>query len=363
MSKKTVVVGMSGGVDSAVSAFLLKEEGYNVIGLFMKNWEEKDERGICKSTQDYDDVVQTCKVIGIPYYAVNFCKEYQQNVFEEFLNDCKAGLTPNPDVLCNREIKFKVFFDKALSLGADYLATGHYCRTNVNGQLLKGQDPEKDQSYFLYAVVSNVLKKVLFPIGDLPKKRVREIAKLAGLPVHDKKDSTGICFIGKRNFKQFVSQYLGFTPGNFVNLKGEVLGQHDGLAYYTIGQRKGLGFGGEGEAWFVIAKDIAKNTVMIDRGVEHPALFADDLIASDLFFISGIEPAFPLRCRAKIRYRQKDQACLVQKQDENLFLVTFETPQRAITPGQAIVFYDGDVCLGGGRIKKAGLSHYQKELS
>jgi tRNA-uridine 2-sulfurtransferase len=353
----TVVVGMSGGVDSSVSAYLMKKAGYKVIGLFMKNWEEKDSGGVCKSAKDYDDVARTCETIGIPYYGVNFCEEYRSFVFEDFLKDCKAGLTPNPDVLCNREIKFKVFLEKALSLGADFLATGHYARVE-NGRLYKGLDPDKDQSYFLHAVSAGSLKKVIFPVGDLPKTEVRKIAKEAGIPVHDKKDSTGICFIGKRNFKEFVSGYLGFSPGKMVNLKGEVVGTHDGLAYYTIGQRKGLGLGGEGEAWFVVKKDTARNVLIVDRGLDHPALYAGDLIANELTWIDEEIKAFPYRCTAKIRYRQQDQSCTLHQNQDGALKVVFDEPQRAITPGQAVVFYQGDLCLGGGRIVEAGFSYH-----
>lgn len=352
MARKRIVVGLSGGVDSAVSALLLKNQGYEVIGLFMKNWEEKDSSGVCKSAQDYEDVVQTCNTLDIPYYTVNFAQEYRDFVFDEFLEDCKNGLTPNPDVLCNREIKFKAFLKKALEFEADYLATGHYCQTNGGNQLLKGFDPEKDQSYFLYALKSSILKNVLFPIGHLEKSQVRKIAKDAGLAVHTKKDSTGICFIGKRNFKEFVSGFLGFSPGNFENLKGEVLGQHDGLAYYTIGQRKGMGFGGEGEPWYVIAKDTQRNVVIIDRGKENPALFSNKLIARNFSWIKDT-PLLPLTCHAKIRYRQQDQACTIHPLDNGHATVIFDEPQRAITPGQAIVFYQENICLGGAQIISA----------
>lgn len=346
---KTIIVGMSGGVDSSVTALLLKREGYQVIGLFMKNWEEKDENGICTSTKDYEDVARTCDLLKIPYYSVNFVKEYQSLVFQEFLHECKLGLTPNPDVLCNREIKFKVLLDKALSLGGDFLATGHYARTK-DGLLLKGSDPDKDQSYFLHAVSSSALNKTLFPVGHLKKPEVRRIAKEAGLSVHDKKDSTGICFIGKRNFKEFVSGYLGFTPGPMVDLKGKVLGEHDGLAYYTIGQRKGLMLGGEGEPWYVMGKDTVKNRLIIDRGKEHPALYAEELLAKDPIWISKPPKEFPFSCTAKIRYRQVDQSCTVVDAKEGKLKVRFKDAQRAITPGQSIVFYQNDVCLGGAKI-------------
>lgn len=342
---KTVVIGMSGGVDSSVSAHLLKEMGYNVIGLFMKNWE--DESGTCNATQDFDDANRVAEVLDIPLYTVNFVQEYWDRVFAGFIKDLEAGLTPNPDVLCNREIKFDCLLEKARALDADFLATGHYCQI-ANGQLLKGADPLKDQSYFLHAIEGKVLNQVLFPIGHLPKSAVREMAKNKGLSTHAKKDSTGICFIGKRNFKDFISKYIPYQSGNFENTRGEVLGQHDGAAYYTIGQRKGLGIGGPGDAWFVVDKNIERNVVIIEQGSDHPALYAKALHASKPHFI-GAFPSFPMRCSAKIRYRQEDQPCLVEKQGD-LLVVTFDTPQRAITPGQSVVFYDGPLCLGGAHI-------------
>nr|MBA3972235.1 tRNA 2-thiouridine(34) synthase MnmA [Bacteroidota bacterium] len=264
-SKTTVVVGMSGGVDSSVTALLLKQQGYNVIGMFMKNWEEKDEHGVCQSSIEFQDVVRVCEQIDIPYYSVNFVKEYQERVFSDFIEEYKKGYTPNPDILCNREIKFKALLDKALELGADFLATGHYCRTAVidqKSQLLKGSDPSKDQSYFLYAIKSKLMNKILFPIGDILKKDLRKIAKDHNLATSEKKDSTGICFIGKRDFKQFLSQYIAFKPGNFEDLSGNIVGKHDGIAYYTIGQRKGMGIGGPGVPWYVVGKDIERNVVL-----------------------------------------------------------------------------------------------------
>ncbi len=338
---------MSGGVDSSVAAYLLKQEGYEVVGLFMKNWEEKNADGICTSATDYEDAARVANLLQIPFYSVNFVQEYWDLVFSHFVEELKMGYTPNPDVLCNREIKFQVFFEKAKSLGADFLATGHYCQIK-DGLLLKGADPGKDQSYFLYTLKEEILNQVLFPIGHLPKSEVRRIAKDIGLPVHDKKDSTGICFIGKRNFKTFISQYIPYQKGDFENLKGEIIGKHDGAAYYTIGQRKGLGIGGPGEAWFVVGKDMQRNVVFIEQGSDHPALYAPGLIA--------IEPTtknFPKRCRAKIRYRQEDQPCSVEVIDNHAVNVTFDTPQRAITPRQSIVFYDGKICLGGALIEKA----------
>ncbi len=347
---KTVVVGMSGGVDSSVAAYLLKEQGYEVIGLFMKNWEEKDSEGICSSTTDYEDAAKVCDLLQIPLYTVNFVKEYWDLVFTHFVEELKIGYTPNPDILCNKEIKFNVFFEKAKRLGADFLATGHYCRTD-GATLLKGLDPGKDQSYFLYTLKDEILKQVLFPVGQLNKSEVREIARKIGLPTHNKKDSTGICFIGKRNFKEFISNYIPYRPGNFINLEGKVVGKHDGAAYYTIGQRKGLGVGGQGDAWFVISKDIEKNTVTIEQGSDHPALYAPGLIAKELTLVKGGK--LPSRCRAKIRYRQEDQPCRIEISEDQTITVLFDTPQRAITPRQSIVFYDEDVCLGGALIEKA----------
>lgn len=340
---KTVVVGMSGGVDSSVSALLLKQQGYRVIGLFMKNWEEE---GPCQATREFEDVVRVCETLDIPYYSVNFAGEYRESVFAQFLADYKAGLTPNPDVLCNREIKFKVFLDKAMSLGADFLATGHYCRLDEQSRLLKGVDPEKDQSYFLHAVKQEALKKVLFPIGHLPKKEVRRLAREGGLATAEKKDSTGICFIGKRDFKPFLSQFLTLKPGPFQTLAGVVVGQHDGASFYTLGQRKGLGLGGEGEAWYVVGKDPARNVVYVERGADHPALYRNSLMASDFTWVAE-PPPLPYRGKAKIRYRQQETLCTLFPSG----LVEFDEPQRAATPGQSVVFYEGDLCLGGGVIK------------
>ena len=342
---KKVVVGMSGGVDSSVSALLLKEQGYEVIGLFMKNWEETDPNGRCLASQEFEDATLVCNQIGIPCYSVNFAKEYQDAVFSQFLAECKLGLTPNPDILCNREIKFKVLLDKAIDLGADFLATGHYCRTDGK-KLLKGIDPDKDQSYFLHAINPLALQKALFPIGHLHKQEVRAMARKANLSTSEKKDSTGICFIGERNFKPFLSQFLGFQKGPLLTLDGKQVGTHDGTAYFTLGQRRGIGLGGEGEAWFVVKKDPEKNIVYVERGSDHPALYCNDLQARDLTWLSGTPPK---RCHAKIRYRQKDTPCEVAIQEDRL-LVRFDEPQRAATPGQSIVLYDGDICLGGGVI-------------
>lgn len=348
--KKTVVVGMSGGVDSSVSALLLKQQGYNVIGLFMKNWEETDAGGHCTATKDFEDVVRVCETLEIPYYSVNFVQEYWDHVFSHFVEELKKGWTPNPDVLCNREIKFQVFFQKALQIGADYLATGHYCQTNPEGLLFKGADPGKDQSYFLYTLKKEILQKVLFPIGHLPKKEVRLIALEHNLATAEKKDSTGICFIGKRDFKEFISQYIPYQKGPFLTLDGKIVGNHEGMAYYTIGQRKGLGIGGPGEAWFVVDKDPKNNIVYVEQGEDHPALYAYELTADEISWVAPLELSSPFTCKAKIRYRQPDEECIVTIINDNLVHVKFLNPQRAITLRQSIVFYLGDQCLGGGMI-------------
>jgi tRNA-specific 2-thiouridylase len=363
---QTVVVGMSGGVDSSVTAALLKEQGYRVIGLFMKNWDEKDENGICEASKDFADVVRVCEKLDIPYYSVEFVEEYRTRVFENFLEELKKGYTPNPDILCNREIKFDAFYDKAMELGADYLATGHYCRTIMTEsgpKLLKGLDPLKDQSYFLHAINGKKLAQVMFPIGDLPKTRVREIAAKYDLATKDKKDSTGICFIGERNFKPFVAQYLKSRPGNFKTLDGKIVGTHSGAQFYTLGQRKGLGLGGQGEPWFVVGKNIQENTVIVERGETHPSLYTDECWAEELTWISGVSPEVgsTLECRAKARYRQSDQDCTVTIENSRAH-VKFHQPQRSVTPGQSVVFYQGDECLGGGVIRTLGLNHFEQSL-
>lgn len=361
--KKTVVVGMSGGVDSSVTALLMKQQGYNVIGMFMKNWEEKDENGVCKASLEYEDVVRVCEHLEIPYYSVNFVKEYRDQVFSHFINELKAGHTPNPDILCNREIKFKALLEKAIELGADYLATGHYAQIGVVNDetaLLKGLDPSKDQSYFLYTLKSKILENVLFPVGHMLKKDLRQLAREHNIPTSDKQDSTGICFIGERNFKSFISQYLAFSPGKFETVEGKTVGKHDGVAFYTIGQRKGLGIGGEGDAWFVVGKDIDRNVVKLAQGSEHSALYADNLVATDLSWVSEQgAPTLPFKCKAKIRYRQSDQSCTINKIENGEIFVEFDEPQRAITPRQSIVFYSNDLCLGGAMIKNAGPSYFE----
>ncbi len=350
-----VVIGMSGGVDSSVAALLLKEQGYDVIGLFMKNWDDTDELGHCTATDDYEDVRKVANQIGIPYYTVNFEKEYWDKVFRYFLDEYERGRTPNPDVMCNKEIKFKAFLERALQLGADKIATGHYARVEErSGQyyLLRGVDQNKDQTYFLNALNQYQVSKALFPIGHLQKKEVREIARRAGLSTAEKKDSTGICFIGERDFKLFLQQYLPAQPGEMRTLDGEVKGQHDGLMYYTLGQRHGLGIGGSGtgEPWFVVGKDLEENVLYVAQGYHHPALYTHGLWASELNWIAGNPPASQFICTAKFRYRQPDQQVTVEILEGNRCRVLFAEAQRAITPGQSVVFYDGEVCLGGGQI-------------
>ncbi|KKI88510.1 thiouridylase [Bacillus sp. SA1-12] len=347
-----VVVGMSGGVDSSVAALRLKEQGYDVIGIFMKNWDDTDENGVCTATEDYNDVIEVCNQIGIPYYAVNFEKQYWDKVFTYFLDEYKAGRTPNPDVMCNKEIKFKAFLDHAMSLGADYLATGHYARVEFRDgeyKMLRGIDENKDQTYFLNQLGQEQLSKVMFPLGDLEKPMVREMAKKANLATATKKDSTGICFIGERNFKEFLSGYLPAQPGIMQTLDGEVKGKHDGLMYYTIGQRHGLGIGGSGEPWFAIGKDLKKNVLYVDQGFHNELLYSDSIIATNVNWVSE-KPSTELNCTAKFRYRQADNEVTVNMLDETTAKVTFKQPIRAVTPGQAVVFYDGEVCLGGGTI-------------
>ncbi len=346
-----IVVGMSGGVDSSVAALLLKEQGYDVVGVFMKNWEEKDDNGVCTAEQDWRDVRDVCDLIGIPCYSVNFAKEYWDRVFSYFLKEYRAGRTPNPDVLCNREIKFRAFLDFAMSLGAARMATGHFVRTDGAGALLKGTDPNKDQSYFLYMVHAEQLKKSVFPVGGMTKAQVREIATKNGLPVSAKKDSTGVCFIGERNFKKFLSEYLPAQPGDMVDPEGNAVGRHDGLMYYTLGQRRGLGIGGRGDgrSWFVIGKDLEKNRLLVAQGDDHPMLYSTRCRAEDVTWVgeSPLREGETLQCTAKFRYRQPDQPVEVTMDGDHLMIHAL-TPQRAITPGQSAVLYDGETCLGGG---------------
>lgn len=351
-----VVIGMSGGVDSSVAALLLKNQGYDVIGIFMKNWNEENDEGYCTATEDYEDVRAVCDQIGIPYYTVNFEKEYWDKVFTYFLEEYKKGRTPNPDVMCNKEIKFKAFLDYALKLGADYLATGHYARVlreDGETKLIRGVDNNKDQTYFLCALDQHQLSKAMFPIGDIDKSEVRKIAKEAGLKTATKKDSTGICFIGERDFNDFLSNFLPSKPGKIVSMDGEVLGEHHGLMYYTLGQRKGLGIGGRGsgEPWFVAEKDLENNILYVVQGSNNEKLFSYGLIASEINWISSNKPKESFKCTAKFRYRQKDQGVSVYPLEDNNFKIVFDKPQKAITPGQAVVFYDGEVCLGGGTIE------------
>lgn len=345
-----VVVGMSGGVDSSVSALLLKEQGYDVIGVFMKNWEEKDDAGVCTAESDWNDVRAVCDDIGIPYYSVNFAKEYWDRVFSYFLKEYKAGRTPNPDVLCNREIKFRAFLDFAMKLGASRMATGHFVRTNEAGELLKGVDPNKDQSYFLYMLKTWQLKKSIFPVGGMTKAEVRDYARRKGLPVSEKKDSTGVCFIGERNFKQFLQEFLPAQPGDMVAPNGEVVGRHDGLMYYTLGQRRGLGIGGcgDGRSWFVIGKDLEKNRLLVAQGEDYPMLYATRALGTEITWI-GEPPAAEgetVACTAKFRYRQRDQPVEISWQGDEMKIHALER-QRAITPGQSCVLYQGEKCLGG----------------
>jgi tRNA-specific 2-thiouridylase len=355
--KARIIVGVSGGVDSSVSALLLKEQGFDVSGIFMKNWQEEDFGGDCPAMEDQKDAMAVCEKIGIDFHSVNFSKEYWDRVFDYFLQEYSAGRTPNPDVLCNKEIKFKAFLDYALSLGADYIATGHYAqKTEQDGifYLKKGLDPNKDQSYFLYLLNQQQLAKALFPIGHLEKPVVRKIAEQNGLVTFNKKDSTGICFIGERKFKEFLNQYLPAKPGEIQTPDGKKIGQHDGLMYYTIGQRQGIGIGGtsdsSGEPWYVADKDLERNVLIVVQG-DHPLLYKKQLKTSQLHWILGQAPSQSFTCTAKIRYRQTDQACQVHLLENGTAKVDFENDQRAVTPGQSIVFYDHDICLGGGIIQ------------
>ncbi len=358
-----VVVGMSGGVDSSVTALLLKEQGYDVIGIFMKNWDDTDELGYCTATEDYKDVALVADQIGIPYYSVNFEKEYHDRVFSYFLEEYKKGRTPNPDVMCNKEIKFKAFLDYAMELGADYVATGHYARVvrdeDGKAHLLRGKDSNKDQTYFLSQLSQEQLSKAMFPLGEIEKSEVREIAEKANLATAKKKDSTGICFIGERDFKDFLMNYLPAKSGEMQTLDGEVVGKHDGLMYYTIGQRKGLGIGGSkdgtNEPWFAIGKNLEENVLYVGQGYENDHLYADTLDASDFLFTGDAEELpREFRSMAQFRYRQKAVPVTVYLDETRTKArVVFDEAARAITPGQAIVLYDGDECLGGGIIDAA----------
>ncbi|MBR5192463.1 MAG: tRNA 2-thiouridine(34) synthase MnmA [Clostridia bacterium] len=356
--KKTVVVGMSGGVDSSVAALLLKQQGYNVIGLFMNNWEETDENGCCTAEEDFADVRRVAGLLDIPYYSVNFSKEYMDRVFSYFLKEYNAGRTPNPDVLCNREIKFKDFKETAFKLGADYIATGHYCDILHDGDvhyLLKAKDQNKDQTYFLNQLSQEQLNNVLFPLGKLDKTEVRRIAEENGLATARKKDSTGICFIGERNFRNFLQTYIPAKKGKIMTYDGKVLGEHLGLMYYTIGQRKGLGIGGQkgddGSRWFVIEKDLKNNILYVSHGSEEK-LYSKGLIMKECNWIPFAKEEKEFTCTGKFRYRQPEQQCTVSIKEDHVE-VTFKERQRAITEGQFAVFYDGEKCIGGGVIEKA----------
>ncbi len=354
-----VVVGMSGGVDSSVAALLLKQKGYDVVGLYMTNWEEPDENGCCHAEEDYADVKSVCARLEIPYFTVNFAKEYMERVFKTFVEEYKKGRTPNPDVLCNREIKFGPFADYAKKLGADFVATGHYCniiKRNGKTFLAKAADQNKDQTYFLNSI-RKANRNVMFPLGDLIKDEVRQIASVYGLSTAEKKDSTGICFIGERNFKNFLSGYIPMKRGNICTLDGKVVGEHNGVFYYTVGQRRGLGIGGtaesNGDAWFVLKKDVANNVLYVSQG-EDNVLFKNELVTEGFNFISGQPESNEFRCTARIRHRQPEQDATAIIEDGGLRLI-FDKPQRAVVEGQYAVIYVGQICLGGGVISAKGL--------
>ena len=363
--KKRVVVGMSGGVDSSVTAWLLKQQGYEVVGLFMKNWEDDDDSEYCSTRQDWLDAASVADVVGVDIEAVNFAVEYKDRVFADFLREYSAGRTPNPDVLCNAEIKFKAFLDHAMTLGADHIATGHYARVRTvqegsieRFELLKALDHTKDQSYFLHRLNQAQLSRTLFPLGEIPKTEVRRIALEIGLPNATKKDSTGICFIGERPFREFLNRYLPTKPGPIVTEKGKKIGTHHGLSFYTLGQRKGLGIGGvkghqqadgTGPVWYVACKDIPSNTLYVVEGHDHPWLLSSQLNAGQISWVRGVEPSLG-RYAAKTRYRQSDAACVLTDSSQEGFSLSFTEPQWAVTPGQSAVLYDGDICLGGGII-------------
>jgi tRNA-uridine 2-sulfurtransferase len=348
-----VVVGMSGGVDSAVAALLAKRAGHDVVGIFMKNWGEDDTDEYCSTREDLVDAAAAADTIGIELEAVNFSAEYKERVFAEFLREYAAGRTPNPDVLCNAEIKFRAFLDHAMRLGAEKIATGHYARIGFSGgriALLRGKDASKDQSYFLHRLTQEQLARVMFPVGELKKTEVRRIAREAGIAVHAKKDSTGICFIGERPFREFLNRYLPKEPGPMVDEKGNTVGEHIGLAFYTIGQRKGIGIGGKGEAWYVAEKRMATNELVVVQGHDHPLLMKKALSAADTAWVSGKPPEAPSTHTAKTRYRQADATCTLTKVLDSEIRVDFPSPQWAVTPGQSVVLYDGEICLGGGVI-------------
>jgi len=353
-----IMVAMSGGVDSSVSALLLQRQGLDIAGMFMKNWEEDDRFGECSAAEDVADAQAVADSMGMVLHTRNFATEYWENVFEEFLSEYRAGRTPNPDILCNREIKFKTFLEHAEELGAEKIATGHYVRTDCKDgkyRLLRGVDYNKDQTYFLYAVGHQQLAKTLFPVGELEKPRVRELASEAGFDVFDKKDSTGICFIGERNFTNFLGEYIPAQPGEIQTTDGQVIGKHRGLMFHTLGQRQGLGIGGvkgyPEAPWYVLHKDLDNNVLYVGQGHEHPWMLSTRLEASQLAWVSGSAPENGSSLTAKVRYRQQDQVLRIEDIDENRMILEFGHPQRAVTPGQSVVLYDGDVCLGGGIIE------------
>ena len=359
-SRKHVFVALSGGVDSAVAALRLKEAGERVSALFMKSWEEDDESAYCAAAADVEDARRVCERLDIPLYTVNFSFEYWERVFTRFLREYREGRTPNPDVLCNREVKFQVFVEHARDLGASCIATGHYARVSrASGawRLRKGIDETKDQSYFLHALTQAQLEGSHFPLGEMRKSEVRRLAREAGLPCSEKKDSTGICFIGERPFRRFIERYIAPAPGPIADPCGQILGRHDGLAYYTIGQRQGLGIGGRaggsGAPWYVYEKDLAGNRLRVAQGRDHPTLYCREVVARDVHWIAGAPSRFPVECRGKIRYRQADQACVVRADEEGRIRVRFEAPQWAAAPGQSLVLYQEDICLGGAVIEDA----------
>ncbi len=354
-----VIVGMSGGVDSSVAAYLLCKQGFHVEGLFMKNWEEDDDEKYCSAAIDLEDAQKVCLQLNIPLHTVNFSDEYWDCVFAYFLKEYQAGRTPNPDVICNKEIKFRAFLDYALNLDADYIATGHYARCKIEGSsvyLKKSYDVNKDQSYFLHTLNQEQLAKAFFPLGETEKSTVRLIAKKKKFDVHDKKDSTGICFIGERKFKDFLKNYIPAKPGDIVTLTGEHIGKHEGVTFYTIGQRQGLGIGGQRnlpqEPWYVVDKDIDKNQLLVAQGHQHTTLFHSTIMARDVHWIAGHQPTNQENLKAKIRYRQPEQNCVIREATEIGYEISFDTPQWGITPGQSVVFYQQDTCLGGGIIEK-----------
>ena len=359
MHNEKIIVGLSGGVDSSVTALLLQEQGYQVEGLFMKNWQETSTDGNCMWEADVEDAMHVCEILDIPINTVDLSNEYWDNVFENFLNEYKSGRTPNPDILCNQEIKFKAFLDSSIKFGATKIATGHYAQiieSDDGFQLKKGIDNNKDQSYFLCRLNQEQLAQSLFPIGKINKAEVRSLAKKAGFDTHDKKDSTGICFVGERPFREFLSRYIPVKQGDIQTTEGKVIGQHDGVHFYTLGQRQGLGIGGvqgaNDEPWYVVNKDLENNILYVAQGHDHPLLISRRLTATNVHWISGHTPKVPLTCNAKTRYRQPDQACTIETLENNTCKVSFDQPQRAVTPGQFVVFYDADICLGGGIIEE-----------